>query len=74
LPNDFTVMDVADAADMINVVRYDMGLAKRERRFPRKRTCLAIYSRCVNGAEDLATALLSSLVQVYRQAQLRTVL
>lgn len=52
LPNDFTVMDESDAADMINVIRHEMGLATREKRFPRKRTCLAIYSRCVNGVEE----------------------
>jgi DNA helicase-2/ATP-dependent DNA helicase PcrA len=52
--SDFTVMDQADAEDMINVIRYDMGLQSREERFPRKRTCLEIYSRRVNGDESLS--------------------
>lgn len=57
LGNDFTVMDQSDAEDMINVVRHDMGLHKRDKRFPRKSTCLAIYSRCVNGSEPLKEVL-----------------
>jgi DNA helicase-2/ATP-dependent DNA helicase PcrA len=49
----FTVMDHADAEDLLNVVRHDLGLADKQVRFPRKSTCLDIYSRCVNGAEPL---------------------
>ncbi|HTL31620.1 MAG TPA: ATP-dependent helicase [Kofleriaceae bacterium] len=44
----FTVMDRGDAADLVDLVRVDRGLAKGERRFPKKDTCLAIYSRTVN--------------------------
>jgi len=57
LNRDFTVMDQTDAQDMLNVIRHEMGLHKKEKRFPRKATCLAIYSRCVNGAEDLGDVL-----------------
>jgi len=53
LRRDFTVMDQGDAQDLINLVRHRMGLHSREKRFPRKATCLAIYSRCVNGREEL---------------------
>jgi DNA helicase-2/ATP-dependent DNA helicase PcrA len=49
----FTVLDRSDAADALDVVRHDLGLADRERRFPRKETCLAIYSRVVNASEPL---------------------
>jgi DNA helicase-2/ATP-dependent DNA helicase PcrA len=45
---DFTVMDQADAADVMNLIRDDLGLGQRERRFPRKDTLGAIYSRTVN--------------------------
>lgn len=50
----FSVLDRGDAADVIDVVRQELGLSKKARRFPRKDTCLAIYSRCVNtqGALD----------------------
>ena len=44
----FTIHDREDSADLINLVRHDLGLSKTESRFPTKGTCLAIYSRCVN--------------------------
>ncbi len=44
----FTVLDRSDAADLLNLVRGDLGLAKKSRRFPKKGTCLSIYSRTVN--------------------------
>ena len=53
----FSVMDRGDAADLMDVVRHELGLAKKARRFPRKDTCLAIYSRCVNSRQPLADAL-----------------
>ncbi len=49
---DFTVMDQSDSQDLINVVRHEMGLHKKEKRFPRKQTCLAVYSRCVNSKDS----------------------
>jgi DNA helicase-2/ATP-dependent DNA helicase PcrA len=54
---DFTVLDQGDAEDLMNLVRHQMGLHGKEKRFPRKGTCLAIYSRCVNSGEDLKTVL-----------------
>jgi DNA helicase-2/ATP-dependent DNA helicase PcrA len=44
----FTIHDREDSADLMNLVRHDLGLSKAESRFPTKGTCLAIYSRCVN--------------------------
>jgi DNA helicase-2/ATP-dependent DNA helicase PcrA len=44
----FTVLDRSDSADVMNLLRNDMGLAKKEVRFPKKDTCLAIYSHAVN--------------------------
>ena len=32
----------------MNFVRHELGFSKTESRFPKKETCLAIYSRCVN--------------------------
>jgi DNA helicase-2/ATP-dependent DNA helicase PcrA len=46
-PN-FTVLDRADAADLMDVIRHDLGLSNKEKRFPRKDACLAIYSYRVN--------------------------
>ena len=44
----FTVLDRSDAADLMDLERHELGLAKRAARFPRKGTCLAIYSHAVN--------------------------
>jgi DNA helicase-2/ATP-dependent DNA helicase PcrA len=49
----FTVLDRGDAADLVDLVRADQGLAKGDRRFPKKDTCLAIYSRTVNARAAL---------------------
>lgn len=49
----FTIHDREDSADLMNLVRNDLGFAKTERRFPTKGTCLAIYSRCVNAEAPL---------------------
>lgn len=57
LPTDFTVADQGDAADLMNLIRSELGLAKGDKRFPRKETLVAIYSRTVN-AECKLTATL----------------
>src|SRR3990172_8409302 len=57
LPPDFTIIDQADAEDLLDVVRNDLGFSQKESRFPRKSTCLAVYSRRVNGDEELETIL-----------------
>jgi DNA helicase-2/ATP-dependent DNA helicase PcrA len=46
-PN-FTVLDRGDAADLMDVVRHELGFSGKEKRFPRKDVCLAIYSYRVN--------------------------
>jgi DNA helicase-2/ATP-dependent DNA helicase PcrA len=57
---DFTIHDREDAADLINLVRHELGYSKLESRFPAKATCLAIYSRCVNGQAPLEEVLRSA--------------
>src|SRR5687767_1267668 len=44
----FTLLDRSDSADLLNVVRDELGLSKKEKRFPQKDTCLAIYSHAVS--------------------------
>src|SRR5260370_14411079 len=56
----FTVLDRSDSADTIDLLRHELGLAKQERRFPKKGTCLAIYSRVVNAEEPLAKTVTES--------------
>jgi DNA helicase-2/ATP-dependent DNA helicase PcrA len=57
LSPDFTVIDRTDAEDLLDVIRNDLAFSKKRSRFPRKSTCLAIYSRRVNREEDLETVL-----------------
>jgi DNA helicase-2/ATP-dependent DNA helicase PcrA len=49
----FTIHDREDSADLMNLVRHDLGFSKAEKRFPAKNTCLAIYSRAVNAESPL---------------------
>jgi DNA helicase-2/ATP-dependent DNA helicase PcrA len=53
LSPDFTVMDQSDTADLMNLIRGELGLDTRERRFPRKETLAAIHSRTVNAGTKL---------------------
>src|SRR5215475_1434205 len=50
----FTIHDREDSADLMNLVRHDLGFSKTQKRFPAKGTCLAIYSRAVNAETPLA--------------------
>ena len=49
----FTIHDREDSADLMNLVRHDLGFSKTEERFPAKNTCLAIYSRAANAEAAL---------------------
>ena len=57
LDESFSVLDRGDAADLIDLVRHERGLSKAEKRFPRKDTCLAIYSHRVNTQRPLGETL-----------------
>ncbi|WP_079211202.1 ATP-dependent helicase [Brucella pituitosa] len=57
---DFTIHDREDSADLINLVRHELGLSKTESRFPTKGTCLAIYSRVVNAESTIGEILKSA--------------
>ncbi len=53
----FSIHDREDSADLMNLVRHDLGFSKTESRFPTKGTCLAIYSRAVNSEMELPLVL-----------------
>lgn len=55
---DFSVHDRTDAEDLMGVVRNELGFARLDKRFPKKATCMDIYSRCVNAQEKLEQTLL----------------
>jgi DNA helicase-2/ATP-dependent DNA helicase PcrA len=56
----FTIHDREDSADLMNLVRHELGFSKSQNRFPTKGTCLSIYSRCVNAEMPLEQVLQSS--------------
>src|SRR5579863_4552189 len=53
----FSVIDRADAADLLDSLRQELGFAEKEQRFPRKDTCLQIYSNRVNTRASLQETL-----------------
>ncbi len=57
LEPDFSIHDREDSADLMNLVRHDLGFSKTESRFPTKGTCMAIYSRAMNADIPLDVAL-----------------
>ena len=53
----FTIHDREDSADLMNLVRHELGFSARTSRFPAKGTCLSIYSRIVNAEMPIEEAL-----------------
>jgi len=53
----FSVLDRGDSADLMDSLRQELGLAQKEQRFPRKDTCLQIYSHRVNTQRPLKETL-----------------
>lgn len=56
----FTLHDREDSADLMNLVRHELGLSTKSRRFPLKGTCLGIYSSVVNTRASLGDVLQSA--------------
>ena len=56
----FSIHDREDSADLMNLVRHDLDLSAKPKRFPLKGTCLAIYSAVVNTRASLAEVLQST--------------
>jgi DNA helicase-2/ATP-dependent DNA helicase PcrA len=50
----FTIMDRSDSEDVIQLIRSDMGLNTKEKRFPRKQTVAEIFSMTHNKQTSLA--------------------
>ncbi len=49
----FTVLDRGDSEDLIDLLRNNLGFATKSVRFPRKGTCLALYSHVVNAQQSI---------------------
>ena len=57
LHDSFSILDRPDAEDLLDLIRHDLGFDATKLRFPAKGTCLAIYSRVVNGESPLEEVL-----------------
>ena len=53
LPEGFGVIDQVDAADLMDLVRGELGVVSGARRLPKKTTLASLYSRVVNTATPL---------------------
>jgi DNA helicase-2/ATP-dependent DNA helicase PcrA len=53
LPSNFAILDRGDMEDLINLVRGQMGLASKERRFPNKSTLAEVISMARNKSRSL---------------------
>ncbi len=53
----FTIHDRGDSADLMNLVRHELKLSEKLKRFPQKNTCLSIYSAAVNTMAPLEEVL-----------------
>jgi DNA helicase-2/ATP-dependent DNA helicase PcrA len=53
----FTILDRSDAADLMDLVRHDLGQSTKASRFPKKDTCLSIYSFTINSGKLLEQVL-----------------
>src|SRR5260370_1266480 len=53
----FTILDRSDATDLMDLVRHELGHSKEKSRFPKKDTCLSIYSFTVNSGKALEQVL-----------------
>ena len=71
LPPQFTVHDRSDSEGPVErFVRTELNLREgADRRFPKKGTCMAIYSRCVNAQQKLDEVLAEPFSLVQRLAR-----
>ncbi len=53
----FTIHDRGDSADLMNLVRHELKLSDKTKRFPQKNTCVSIYSAVVNTMAPLEEVL-----------------
>ncbi|MGH7815996.1 MAG: ATP-dependent helicase [Candidatus Binatia bacterium] len=70
LASSFTIMDRSDSEDVIQTIRAEMGLGKKEKRFPRKQTVAEIFSMTHNkqiGLDELLELEYPHLVEVNHQ-------
>lgn len=64
----FTILDQADAEDVVNLIRTRLKLDTKERRFPRKQTLYDLYSRSINTVTPVEELLAADYPHYLEQA------
>jgi len=63
----FTILDQGDSQDVINLIRSQSGLAKKEKRFPNKQTLNKVFSLSVNTEKKVEEIILDDYPHFYDQ-------
>ena len=63
----FTILDQGDSQDVINLIRSQSGLAKKEKRFPNKQTLNKVFSLSVNTERKVEDIILDDYPHFYKQ-------
>ena len=63
LAADFTIMDQGDAEDLMHLCRAQLGVARTDKRFPRKETLHWLYSRHINTEREIGEIVERELAQ-----------
>ncbi len=63
----FTILDQGDSQDVINLIRSQSGLAKKEKRFPNKQTLNKVFSFSVNTEKKVEDIILDDYPHFYEQ-------
>lgn len=53
LPQNFTILDRGDSEDLLNLARTEKGYAKSEDKFPKKNTCIDVFSKSTNTSNSI---------------------
>ncbi len=53
LPPNFTILDRSDSEDLLNLARTEKGYAKSEDKFPKKNTCIDVFSKSTNTSQSI---------------------
>lgn len=61
--SNFTIIDRGDGEDIINLIRSELGLHRRGRRFPQKKAILDVISKSINKGITLGEALVEEYPQ-----------
>jgi len=67
LESSFTILDQGDSEDVINLIRSQMNIVSKVKRFPNKQTLNKVFSLSVNTGKTIETILLDNYPQFYEE-------